>query len=389
MLMHETDSEDARKHHIRRLQDDFLSLKIGAQERGFTPRDNVAPQDPADIKRKQFTRKGDLIVTSHHPSRSTTATSLFRFGGLVDNETLYGLDGATLRSRVEACQPEAVDASAKKEKVARPPALFDRRFQITDDGFIDTGAILSLTGWNPVRSSVVEEAPATPPVKELPPMQADPPWRLPSEVPIEGGERTLRKKGKTGNKAGGEQSGELVRAEVLLKQKVRRSDQYQRVNLVRLRKAKSDQRLYERDIFERGGSTAHSSTCPSMSEKGGMRFSEDFGTLRTDYNSWSWRLYQKQHESNVTPTERLKEVIKLGATVKKSFRQYERTKLGLPPLLQDEKAQRQESDNKDKAVWELASKRFSQAAANRNGSSPGVIVVKEPWRPTSRELHQI
>merc|ERR1711937_457802 len=114
-----------------------------------------------------------------------------------------------------------------------------------------------------------------------------------------------------------------------------------RVNLVRLRKAKNDHYQYEKTMFERGGSTAHTSSCPTMQEKGTSKSSEEFGLLRTDFNAWSWRLYKKQHESKITPTDRLKEVINLSSKVKKSYRKYERAKLGLPPLLQDEKHQRQ------------------------------------------------
>jgi hypothetical protein len=207
-----------------------------------------------------------------------------------------------------------------------------------------------------------------------------------------------KKKSSSARKASGDDSNEIVRAEVLLKQKVRRSDEYQRVMQKRLRRAKTDQKLYEKTMFECAGGTFHASSCPTMQEKCGVTYTEEFSTLRTDFNEWSWRLWKKQHDSERTPTDRLKEVIKLGARVKKSFRRYERQKLGLPPLLPDEKlaaaaAKKESGERKAVALGEVA--KSSKSSRERSpqtaglGASSDIIVVKDPWRPTSRELQDI
>ena len=72
-------------------------------------------------------------------------------------------------------------------------------------------------------------------------------------------------------------------------------------------------------------------------------------------------------------------------------------KKGLPPLLPDEIAlQRRHEKDMEKKVSERRRQREQQAATREEQAAPQtvdplptIVVVKTPWRPTSRELQDI
>jgi hypothetical protein len=439
-----------------------------------TPPGTIRREGTGDGTPAKLSPPPDLRPGSEKGTPLSFAPGLSTSEQLVSAETISGFDGATLRARLAACHTKPEGNSPPRVAATRPPPnkfqitdqsflnqTLDTRFQITDQGFVDTKPLT--VDWT--RLQKVHTPPSTSTDTMSPSPWVHPPYRsgagraiplaherplknITAKVKAKGDEVREAKKAKASKevvvslidelkalkaeyeklagepwpkqekrKGAGEKSSEIIiPPEELLKKKLKRSQEYQAFMMKRLRKAKFDQRLFEKELFETGGTTYHASSCPNMHELGGSRFTEEFGTLRAEYNEWSWSNYKRLHESNsfevyenlykkspaeasreVEPRDRLKKVIELGAMVTKSSKRYERMKHGLPPLLPDEIAlQRRHEKDMEKKVSERRRQREQQAATREEQAAPQtvdplptIVVVKTPWRPTSRELQDI